>query len=311
MARALRVAEGLAKLLDALVWVCVLGPETSYPNREPVVVQFLGNTNSILKAGLLEAIHPSIVLLDIAPQGSPSDLNEFLAIARADNIRLVAIDGLLSHREQLDLVFLPSFRRPALPGQTSRGAEIVYGWDCFLLDDIPNPVPWHAGSKVLALTGGSDVTQLGRGWPTLLNDRLPDGAELDWVTGPFSQGPVWPQTPRIRLTQHLAPTGLQHLMTKTNYAITVYGVSFFELLQLGVPTVVFSPYWDKDERELQEIEREGLAIVASDEVEATDKLIALMANEELAHRLSVSAKERLRSRGVDRLCSEVKLLLPK
>lgn len=111
------------------------------------------------------------------------------------------------------------------------------------------------------------------------------------------------------MTQHLAPNGLQTLMSTTNYAVTVYGVSFFELLQLGVPTVVFSPYGERDDPELQEIEQEELAIVAKDEKDATQKLIALMNNEELAAQLSGTAAGRLKSQGVDRLCSEVKMLM--
>jgi hypothetical protein len=98
-------------------------------------------------------------------------------------------------------------------------------------------------------------------------------------------------------------------MASTNYAVTVYGVSFFELLQFGVPTVVFSPYGDKDDLELQEIEREEVALVARDKVDATEKLVSLMSNDELAHQLSRSARHRLRSSGIDRLCSEVDLLM--
>jgi len=309
MARALRVARGLARQLDALVTVYVLGPKTYHPVSGSVDVHFLEYANPTLQASLLEAIQPSIVLLDLAPQSLPFDLTQFLTISRARNIKLVAIDGLLTHREQLDLMFIPSFRHPATPWQTQRGAKVVYGWDCFLLADIPNPLPWHSGPKVLVLTGGSDTTLLGRTWPTLLNDRLPNGTDVDWVTGPFAQAPVWPQTPRIRMTQHLAPNGLQTLMSTTNYAVTVYGVSFFELLQLGVPTVVFSPYGEKDAPELQEIEQEELAIVAKDEKDATQKLIALMNNEELAAQLSGTAAGRLKSQGVDRLCSEVKMLM--
>lgn len=310
MSRALRVAGGLAKQLNALVTVCVLGPKTNYPAGGSVDVKFLENTDLIPKVSFLMAIQPSIVFLDLAPQFLPSDLNEFLTAAMAANIKLVAIDGLLTHREQLDLVFIPSFRHPASThAQVPSEAKVIHGWDCYLLDENPNPPPWHAGPKVLALTGGSDTTQLGRTWPTLLNDRLPNGTEVDWVTGPFAQTPVWPSTPRIRMTQHLAPNGLHPQMSKINYAVTVYGVSFFELLQRGVPTVVFSPYGDKDVLELQEIEREGLALVVKDEVDATENLIALMGNEELAARLSAAAAKKLKSRGIDRLCSEVKMLL--
>lgn len=309
MARALRVADGLARQLNALVTTCVLGPKVSYLASESVDVQFFESTNLIFDTSFLEGVQPSIVFLDLAPQSLPFGLSQFLTISRARNIKLVAIDGLLPHREQLDLAFIPSFRHPATPAQTQGGARVVYGWDCFFLADIPNPLPWHSGPRVLALTGGGDTTQLGRTWPALLNDRLPKGAEISWVTGPFAQAPVWPSTPRVRMRQHLAPNGLQHLMSTTNYAVTVYGVSFFELLQLGVPTVVFSPYGEKDDQELKEIEQEGLALVAKDEKDATQKLIALMKNEELAARLSATATERLRSRGIDRLCSEVKMLL--
>jgi hypothetical protein len=309
MARALRIAGGISRRLDAIVTVCVLGPKTNHPTSKSVDVQFFEHINSLCKTGLLERIQPSVMLFDLAPQSTPSDLNKFLAAAKAANIKLVAIDGLLTHREQLDLMFIPSFRHPATPKQTQRGAKVVYGWDCLLLADIPNPLPWHSGPKVLVLTGGSDTTLLGRTWPTLINDRLPNGTEVNWVTGPFAKSPVWPQTPRIRMTQHLAPNGLQPLMSKTNYAVTVYGVSFFELLQLGVPTVVFSPYGEKDDPELQEIEQEGLAIVARDEKDATQKLTALMNNEELAAQLSGTAARRLKSQGVDRLCAEVKMLM--
>lgn len=310
MARALRVAGGFVRQLDAVVTVCVLGPRTNHATSEPVDVQFFEHTHSLCKTGLLERIQPSVMLLDLAPQNTPSDLSEFLAAGKAANIKLVAIDGLLTHREQLDLVFIPSFRHPASTRvRAPSEAKVIHGWDCYLLDEPPNPLPWHAGPRVLALTGGSDTTQLGRTWPTLLNDRLPDGTEVNWVTGPFAQAPVWPQPQRIRMRQHLAPNGLQPLMSRTNYAVTVYGVSFFELLQHGVPTVVFSPYGGKDDPELQEIEQEGLALVAKDEVDATEKLIALMGNEEPAARLSAAAAEKLSSRGIDRLCSEVKMLL--
>jgi UDP-N-acetylglucosamine:LPS N-acetylglucosamine transferase len=98
-------------------------------------------------------------------------------------------------------------------------------------------------------------------------------------------------------------------MACANYAVTVYGVSFFELLKLGVPTVVFSPYGQRDNRELQEIERQEVALVARDEVDATETLVSLMCNDEQAQRLSQSAKDKFRSSGVDRLCAEVKMLV--
>jgi hypothetical protein len=82
-------------------------------------------------------------------------------------------------------------------------------------------------------------------------------------------------------------------MQTANYAVTVYGVSFFELLYYGVPTIVFSPYGDKDDSELTEIAATGVALVATDEVDAIAKLNNLMTNEALAASLSLHARQRL------------------
>ena len=309
MMRACRLAKGLSHQLGVLVSVCVFGPQVDQVGDELVDLHFLADSSMLLDTEFLDRLLPSLVLLDLSQNAIPIDLGVFLAVARQRGIKLVAVDGLVEYKQQLDLIFLPSFLGPPLCSPSVQEAKIVFGWDCFLLDDIPRPLPWYAGPRVLALTGGSDITKLGRGWPMLLNDRLPEGTELSWVTGPFAQKPVWPRTPKIKMTQHLAPNGLQHLMSTTNYGVTVYGVSFFELLKLGVPTVVFSPYGDKDDLELEEIDRNKLAVVAKDEVDATEKLIALMRDNQFAYRLSVSAKNKLRSSGIDRLCSEVKILM--
>ena len=88
----------------------------------------------------------------------------------------------------------------------------------------------EAREQVLALTGGSDATGLGKTWPTLLNETLAIETKLDWVTGTYAQQPVWPLTPRFSMLNYQSPSGLDNLMVAANYAVTVYGVSFFELL---------------------------------------------------------------------------------
>ena len=98
-------------------------------------------------------------------------------------------------------------------------------------------------------------------------------------------------------------------MQASNYAVTVFGVSFFELLYLGIPTVVFSPYGGKDDRELEAIAEAGVAIVACDQREAADRLSALMHNDLLAAQLSRRAREQLNNPGGRRLCAEIAKLI--
>lgn len=249
-----------------------------------------------------------LVLLDLQPQRLPLDLGRAIGALRASGAKVVAIDGLLAYRAELDLIFMPSFQfRP--PADLTDGAPIVFGWDCFLLDGHVAPTPWVPGRRVLALTGGSDATHLGEGWPNLLNEVLPTDVALHWVTGPFAAKPNWPRVPRLEMVEHVAPQGLGPLMQRADYAVTVFGVSFFELLYLGVPTVVFSPYGGKDSYELNAIAEAGVALVAADERDATQRLLELLGHDALARQLSERARAKLSRSGAERLCSEISGLM--
>jgi spore coat polysaccharide biosynthesis predicted glycosyltransferase SpsG len=306
--RASRIAAALKAQLHAAVQIYVVASQGQNGVPDFGMAKRISSLPPLKEQILNDRDTLDLFVVDVPPNQVTHDLKDCLATARTGGASLISIDN-IELGSCVDLVFLPGFRRPDIEANAMRHGRLVYGWDCFLLDELAGPIHWQPGERVLVLTGGSDATNLGRHWPALLEASLPESTELHWVTGPFAQAPVWPQTQRIQMTQHLAPNGLQPLMSTTNYAVTVYGVSFFELLQHGVPTVVFSPYGDKDDLELREIEQEGLALVAKDEVDATEKLIALMGNEELAARLSAAAAEKLSSRGIDRLCSEVKMLL--
>ncbi len=249
-----------------------------------------------------------LLVLDVHPQQVPAGLGRVIGAWRAAGAKVIAIDGLLNLRPELDLIFIPSFQfKP--PADLQDGAPIVWGWDCFLLDVPSASAPWQPGRRVLALTGGSDATQLGASWPGLLNRALPHDAELHWVTGPYALKPNWPAAPRIPMFEHVAPAGLAALMRQTHCAVTVFGVSFFELLAWGVPTVVFSPYGDKDAAELGAIAASGVAWVAADEHDATERLVELLEQEELARELSQRARAALGQSGVQRLCSEMAALI--
>jgi spore coat polysaccharide biosynthesis predicted glycosyltransferase SpsG len=222
----------------------------------------------------------------------PSGIDATFADLRAMGCKLIAVDALADHSDFLDLVFIPSFQVNASSAKHST-EKYIYGWDCFLLNVRQSRRPWHIGNNVLALSGGSDATRLGQTWPSRLNAALPSDTVVHWVTGPFAAAPVWPERPRTAMTNYVAPKGLDGLMLEANFAVTVYGVSFYELLYYGVPTVVFSPYGSKDNAELRAIGEMGLAILADDEIDATEKLVALMADENRASALSRRAMEKM------------------
>ena len=310
LTRSLVVAYALQQELSAAVRFLIQGDPVQRDDLAQFHHHFLSTD-----ANLAETIHQQvqlietqIVVLDLHPGLVPTDIDVHLKALRQVGCRVIGIDGLISHHSDLDLIFIPSFRF-VLPEGFDGTTPILFGWDCFLLNVQRRAIDWKPGRQVLALAGGGDATNLGRSLPTLLNDALSCDTTLNWVTGPYAQMPIWPRAPRFSMINHQPPSGLDDLMTGVSYALTVYGVSFFELLYYGVPTVVFSPYGNKDDPELMAIAAQGVALVAKDEAEAVNKLKELMLDDGLALSLSRRAQQLLAAPGGRKFAQAVAALI--
>ena len=310
LTRSLVVAKALKDQFDASVQFLIQGELIVKNDLENFDNQFVSLEQSVsLSIQAINEINKlDIVIFDLYPGYIPRDMKALLVNLRTSGSKIVAIDGLLEYRSELDMIFIPSFQFNP-PVNLGHGAPIIFGWDCFLLDVQDTKIEWEKGQKVLALTGGSDTSELGKTWPTLLDQVLSEGTELHWVTGPFAKSPYLPDLPHISIHNHEAPDGLGSLMKASNYAVTVFGVSFFELLYYGVPTVVFSPYNGKDNSQLDAIAEAEVALVAKNEIEAADMLVDLMNNEACSRNLSKKAHDLLNPQGVIRLCNEIDRLL--
>lgn len=298
LTRSLVAARALQQELGVNVYLLIQGDPVQRADLAGFEHRFLGLEESLDSAIRQQARHvdAQVVVLDLHPRLVPAGMDALLKALRQDGRKIIGVDGLVSHRSHLDLIFIPSFHFSP-PASLAGAATILFGWDCFLLNVKHSAVNWEPGRQVLALSGGSDATGLGKTLPTLLDTALPADTELHWVAGPYAQQPVSPPSPRISMLNHRSPSGLDDLMANANYAVTVYGVSFFELLYYGVPTVVFSPYGNKDGAELAAIAAEGVALVANGEAEAVVKLKELMADDNLAASLSRCARQKLAAPG--------------
>lgn len=294
MARALVVARALREELGAGVCFLIQGDPIQRPDLDQFEHHFIDSSKNLSEVISHHARQVSawVIVLDLHPCLVPQDIDDLLKALRQEGRKVIGVDDSLCHCYNLDMLFIPAFQC-SLSRNTYGTPPIVFGWDCFLLNVKRSPVVWKPGRYVLALTGGSDATGLGKTFPTLLNETLSDDTELHWVTGPYAQPPVWPSSSSFYMLNHQAPAGLDDLMVSSTYAVTVYGVSFFELLYYGVPTVVFSPYGGKDDAELAAIAEAGIAVVAEDEIEAVEKLKELMTNDATAVALSQKARHKL------------------
>jgi hypothetical protein len=163
---------------------------------------------------------------------------------------------------------------------------------------------------VLVLTGGSDAAGLGRLLPRLLDEALPQWATVCWVQGPYASPPTLPIAPRLCWSVVQSPQGLGELLAASGHVLTVYGVSLFESLQCGRPTVVFSPYGGKDDRELTALAAEDVAVVADGMDAAAAALTRLMDDAGRSQRLAAAARARMAVDGAAALAREIVDLLP-
>jgi UDP-N-acetylglucosamine:LPS N-acetylglucosamine transferase len=237
-----------------------------------------------------------------------NNLEEFFRRLKRRNICLVGIDSLLEHRNIFDLLWIPSFNFDC--GKFEECSSLLKsGWDSFLIQKLLPHKAWVGGSRVLVLTGSGDVSGLGKILPAELDKFLGEEVEVHWVRGPFSSAPYLPKTCRLTWVVHDAPKRLDELIVQSDYVLTVFGVSFFEVLQYGIPTVVFSPYSHKDNDDLLALSKEGVAMVAGNFKGPVNSLVELMNNDELSKTYSINALNKMSTNGAESLSKEIYTLV--
>ncbi len=185
-----------------------------------------------------------------------------------------------------------------------------WGWDRLIIDPRDGSAPRGQKGSVLVLTGGSDAAGLGQHLPSLLDQQLPSGTRVDWVVGPLAGAPMIPSDTQLRWTEHHGLTDLRPLMQQAEYALAVYGVSALELLHHGVSTVILSPYGTRDLEHLNILDREGLAMTATDPAVAAGLLRALLDDEDRSGHIARRAARRIPIPGTRRVAEDILELLP-
>ena len=188
LSRSIVIAKILKKNFQANVKLLIQGNPVFHKDLINFKHDFFPSKNSMVKK-LRTQYSINIVFFDLHPKMVPLNFVEALNYFRISKTKLIAIDGLIDFRSSLDLIFIPSFQC-FVATVSSRGAPIIYGWDCFLLDQSFKKKNWSPGQNVIVLTGGSDVSNLGKNLLELLNKKLPKDTNLDWVVGPYASRPI-------------------------------------------------------------------------------------------------------------------------
>ena len=248
------------------------------------------------------------IVFDIYQNHNIKKLYRLFTQLKQQNIFLVGVDSLIEYCDILNLIWIPSFNF-----NTNRyincKSKLKSGWDSYLIQKRLKQKVWAPGSKVLVLTGGSDALNLRERLPSKLDKILDKNSEINWVKGPFSKKPKLPEKTRLNWIIHDAPQKLDELILESNFVLTVFGISFFEVLQYGVPTVVFSPYNKKDDDDLVALSKENVAVVAYNMKSAIEELINLIKNVDFAKKLSANALKKMSKNGTKKFSEEIYKLL--
>ena len=246
----------------------------------------------------------NFLIIDLNQDHKIINLTQFFEELKKRNIYIIGIDSLIEHCNILDIIWIPSFNFNFLKYNNCKSL-VKSGWDTYLIQKNLKNKKWYPGSKVLVLTGGSDAYILGKSLPKEIDNKLNDNIELHWVKGPLSISPIIPKKQKLKWIIHDAPNRLDELIVQSNYVLTIFGISFFEALQYGIPTVVFSPLKKKDEKDLKALSKQKVAKVANNSKLAVKALSKLIDDNKMASEYSTNAFNKMSVNGIQNLSKKI------
>ena len=219
---------------------------------------------------------------------------------------VVAIDHGAIHADMTaDLRWVPSFFiNPEWPSDL----DIQCGWGHYLLEKKFETLPAPQLNRLLVLTGGSDAAGLGAIWPKMIDEVIKQELEVNWVQGPFSPSPIFPEKPRHTFIIHHAPNGLDQLINRCDWVLTVHGVSVFEALMYERTCIVYNPYASQNDQEMTALENEKIVFLARSIEETGNFLQKSVAGKNGFFASSAHKLKLLDGRGGNRLIGEVEKL---
>jgi spore coat polysaccharide biosynthesis predicted glycosyltransferase SpsG len=301
LSRLLALAQALKKTGSVQIEFLVFGESINRADLNDFKTHFFPTSTDFL-TGVSRFVteETTCVVFDLYAQDKIINLKTLFVELKAQSISIINVDCLTQFDDLIDLIWIPSFYFKTYQSLTYQD-KIKYGWDCYLIQKNLLTPNWKPGTNILVLTGGSDMTHLGQMLPDKIDNSLKAGTHIHWVRGPFAKPPDLPKQPRLTWSVYNSPDGLDELIVQSNYVLAVFGVSFFEVLQYGIPTVVFSPYEHQDPEEMLALDKENVAMVAKNDTSALNDLTQLMNNNDMALTYSENALKKLSVNGSKQL----------
>ncbi len=238
-------------------------------------------------------LKPNVIIFDLNKKFLNLKFLKVIRKLKKERNTLIGIDNLRIFYKYLDLVWVPSF----FIEKKYNKKNIVYGWDKFLLKKYN--YSYKIKKNIYILTGASTNHVLPKYMPKMIEKNIPKNFNIIWVQGKYSIKPILNfKSNRWKVLKN--PKSYFSYLSKAGYVLSLYGMSFYESISLGVPTVCF-PYGinkHKDKNELKEIKKLNISIIEKNYKSAIDKLKMLIQNKKKSLLLSRKSKLRFKQNGL-------------
>jgi spore coat polysaccharide biosynthesis predicted glycosyltransferase SpsG len=152
----------------------------------------------------------------------------------------------------------------------------------------------HKKKNIFFLLGGSKNTQLYKHLPKLVEKKISKEFKLYWVSGKFSDKPKFIDKTRWTLCKD--SNFLEKEIPKSSFIFSLYGLSFFEALSCGIPSVAFctNSNYKKDYKEIEFLKKNKIYFIENKISKSVEALVNLINSKNLHNKFLKNAKKNLR-----------------
>ncbi len=239
-----------------------------------------------------------VVIFDLHAVHEGRVVEKFIGSLRNRRLKCIGVDCFINSSALMDFVWVPAIACATMSDVTSkRNGKVSFGWDHILLSDKKYHGIRSNGRRVIVLTGGGDVLGLGSWLPSVIDRQLKRGSVINWVKGPFALFPELPLNPSLNWEVHDNPSDIEGILNESDFALTLFGVSFFEALKYGLPSVVIPLKENQNVAEFQILKKQRVALCAQTPLDGVEILAMLMQDSNLADEISSNALKKLSVKG--------------
>ncbi len=308
LSRCAVVGRALQDHAKAGIRIVAVGEAVDIPSVELLPVTWVQGREALVDYLESSLEQFNTVLMDLKEDDDwHKRLTPYLKKMQDNRIVVAALDGWVRLEHLVDLFWFPSFYLADRMMEQIPEEKRFHGWDCYLLQsrELGCGTVSDTPHEILVALGGSDVDGLGETLPPLLQQKLPDGAVIHWIQGPYAAAPRAIESGRIHWRCYRSPSNLLELFSQCDIALVSYGVTLFELLNMGKPVVALRTSAGPDDEEWQAFVNAGLSSTVDQAESAVDELMALMAQPQRMRELSSRCCKRLETDGGKQLALRI------